>query len=94
MLNFLNGINPEAYAGIAGFVIAAGSAMAAWKFGLKSAAPVEVVNPTDPPAFSATQDLKDLLRVLRRVEAEVEQISAHTDDTRINVRILMDRTKG
>ncbi|MDO6732865.1 hypothetical protein Q4577_22890 [Marinovum sp. 2_MG-2023] len=92
MLQILNGIDAEAWAGIAGVLVGVGGAIAAVRKGVrKLPEDVGTVDANPPRLDDVLQEARRATGALARVGDRLEDIDRRTERTAADVRVLLDR---
>ena len=92
MLHFINSIEPEAWAGIAGLVAGIVSAILAVRKGAKKS-PVEVGHAAPPPDRTeyVLAEVRQIAARLAEIEVHMSDVDRRTEAIHLDTRILLDR---
>lgn len=92
MLHFINSIEPEAWAGIAGLFAGIVSAALAVRKGAKKS-PVEVGHAAPPPDRTeyVLAEVRQIAARLAEIEVHMADVDRRTEAIHLDTRILLDR---
>lgn len=92
MLHFINSIEPEAWAGIAGLVAGIASAVLAVRKGAKKS-PIEVGHAAPPPDRTeyVLAEVRQIAARLAEIEVHMADVDRRTEAIHLDTRILLDR---
>ncbi|WP_417723945.1 hypothetical protein [Salipiger sp.] len=92
MIEFFNGLEPDAWAGIAGLFGGIGAAVALIFKGLRRDPPeVGAASPEVARIEYVVEELRAVGRRLTKIEASAERIERHAVEIRGDTRVLLDR---
>ncbi|KZY52306.1 hypothetical protein A3734_19370 [Sulfitobacter sp. HI0054] len=93
MLHFINSIEPEAWAGIAGLVAGIVSAVLAVRKGAKKS-PIEVGHAAPPPDRTeyVLTEVRQIAARLAEIEVHMADVDRRTEAIHLDTRILLDRS--
>lgn len=91
MLVFLNSLTADAYAGIAAFVAAVGTALAAVRWGLHRTPPAHATAPDAAPLV-ILQEVQEIKHRLEDIKDRLGVMDDRLDAARMDISVIRDRS--